>query len=1019
MVHLTRSCRWLVCGFLILNLAALALGLDPSKSLSQYAHDRWDPARGFLGGAVYAICQSGDGYLWIGTERGLVRFDGFHFTLLPRPILNAAPLGPVRGLVSDAEGNLWIRLDGTRVIRYREGKFDDASMQFDLGEISFTAMSPDNEGGILLSGLGSRILRYHGGAIESIADSTEMADTAIALGRTRDQRVWIGTRDNGLFRVDGGRVVHVSNDFANQKINALSPAKDGGIWLGTDNGIKYLDRGGILVRKVPMSFDHFQIFSMVLDHDANLWAGTDQGLLRINRNGVVSIAQRNKSLNQSVTAVYEDRDGDLWAGDSQGIERLRDGIFTTYSTSDGLPPKNNGPIYADSDGSTWFAPVSGGLYWLKDGHVSHVSSASLDNDVIYSIGGGGGEIWVGRQRGGLTVLTKNGELFATRTYSLRDGLAQNSVFAVLRDHDGGVWAGTVSAGVSRFKNNVFKSYSTADGLPSNAINSIVEASDGTVWLATPSGLCSFTNGHWLTRNTRDGLPSADIRSIFEDSKHVLWIATSNGLAFLESGHIAAPHYLPESLREQIFGITEDGLGHLWFATSDHVIEVSRDQLLHGQMTESDVQSFGTADGLEWVEGVRRDRSLVEDTLGRVWISLNHGLAMADPKLTQSSAIPVRVRIESMASDGQEIKLDGTPKVPAGSRSITFTFAGTYLSAPERIRFRYKLDGADQGWSAPVDLKQVVYRNLEPGTYRFHVVASNNLGLWNGPETSIPFLIDRAFWETWWFRVSCLLVFVWMALAFYRLRMHQLAHRMDILFQERLGERTRIAQELHDTLLQSFQGLMFRFQTVEEMLPNRPAAAREVLEGALDLADRALMESRDAIKDIRSSPSANRDLAKALNALMAEVNEEVSASNREAPEFSVIVVGRPQSVRTVLRAEILRIAREAIRNSFRHAHAGRIETEIAYEELLFRLRFRDDGTGVEPGVLERGRRAGHWGLVGMEERAKRVGGQLDVWSKPGAGTEVELRIPGQIAYEALPARKLFRVFRRKANQDHDE
>jgi signal transduction histidine kinase len=180
-----------------------------------------------------------------------------------------------------------------------------------------------------------------------------------------------------------------------------------------------------------------------------------------------------------------------------------------------------------------------------------------------------------------------------------------------------------------------------------------------------------------------------------------------------------------------------------------------------------------------------------------------------------------------------------------------------------------------------------------------------------------------------------------------------------------------------------------------------------------------MESRDAIKDIRSSPSANRDLAKALNALMAEVNEEVSASNRETPEFSVIVVGRPQSVRTVLRAEILRIAREAIRNSFRHAHAGRIETEIAYEELLFRLRFRDDGTGVEPGVLERGRRAGHWGLVGMEERAKRVGGQLDVWSKPGAGTEVELRIPGQIAYEALPARKLFRVFRRKANQDHDE
>jgi ligand-binding sensor domain-containing protein/signal transduction histidine kinase len=1019
MIHLTRNRGWLIFGCLILCLAAPALGLDPSKTLSQYAHDRWDPARGFVGGAVYAICQSADGYLWIGTEQGLVRFDGFHFTLLPRPIPNAAPLGPVRGLVSDAEGNLWIRLDGTRLVRYRDGRFEDASVQFDLGEISFTAMSPDNEGGLLLSGLGSRTLRYDGGTIVTIADSTEMAGTVISLGRTRDQRVWIGTRDDGLFRVDGGRVVHVSMDFANLKINALTPAKDGGIWIGTDRGIKYLDRSGILVRRVPASFDHLQIFSMVLDHDANLWAGTDQGLLRINRNGVASIDQWNKALDQEATAVYEDRDGDLWVGDSQGLERLRDGTFTTYSTADGLPPKNNGPIYTDSDGRTWFAPVSGGLYWLKDGHVSHVSIAGLDNDVIYSISGGGGEIWVGRQRGGITVLRKSGEPFATRTYSVTDGLAQNSVFAVHRDRDGSVWAGTLSAGVSRLKNGVFRSYSTDDGLPSNAINSIVEASDGTIWLATPSGLCSFANGHWLTRNTQDGLPSVDIRSIFEDSNHVLWIATSNGLAFLASGRIGVPHFLPESLREQIFGITEDGLGHLWFATSDHVIQVSRDQLLHGPMTESDVQSFGTEDGLDWIEGVRRDRSLVADSLGRVWISLNHGLAEADPKLTQSSAIPVSVRMESMASDGLEIKLGDSPKVPAGNHSITFTFAGTCLSAPERIRFRYKLEGADQGWSDPVDLKQVIYSNLGPGTYRFHVVASNNLGLWNGPETSVSFLIDRTFWQTLWFRVSCLMAFVLMTLAFYRLRMHQLAHRMDTLFQERLGERTRIAQELHDTLLQSFQGLMFRFQTVEEMLPNRPADAREALGAALNLADQALMESRDAIKDIRSSPSANRDLAKALNALMAEVGEEVNASNRDAPEFSVIVVGRPQSVGPVLRAEILRIAREAIRNSFRHAHAGRIETEIAYEEPLFRLRFRDDGRGIDPGVLERGKRAGHWGLVGMEERAKRVGGQLDVWSKVGAGTEVELRIPGQIAYEALPTRTFFQIFRRKAKQNHDE
>jgi len=1019
MLHWTCNRRWLISACVLLCLAASALGLDPSKSLSQYAHDRWDSARGFLGGTVYAICQSADGYLWIGTERGLVRFDGFHFTLLARPIPNEPPLGPVRGLVSDAEGNLWIRLDGSRLLWYHDGRFDDAAVQFDLEDIRFTAMSSDSAGGVLLSGLGSRTLRYHQGKIETIADSRKMEGTIISLSRTPDQRIWIGTRDYGLFQVDQGRSVHISKNFANQKINALTPANGGGIWIGTDNGIKYLDSSGNLVRRVPASFDHFQIFSLAPDQEGNLWAGTDHGLLRINRDGDVSIDARTKAADREVTAVYEDHDGDLWIGDSQGIERIRDGTFTTYSTADGLPARDNGPIYADSDGRTWFAPASGGLYWLRDGHVGHVPNADLDKDVIYSISGGEGELWLGRQRGGITVLTKSGELFGSRTYSMKDGLAQNSVFAIHRNRDGDVWAGTVSAGVSRLRNGVFKSYSTADGLPSNAINSIVESSDGTIWLATPNGLTSFSNGRWSTRGTQQGLPSADIRSIFEDSNHVLWIATSNGLALMVSKHIAIPRHLPESLREQIFGITEDAVGHLWFATSDHVVQVNRDQLRHGSITEPDVQSFGTEDGLEWIEGVRRERSLVADSLGRVWISLNRGIAETDPKLTQSSAIPVSVRMESMASDGQEIKLDASPKIPTGSRSITFTFAGTCLSAPDRIRFRYRLDGADQGWSDTVDSRQVIYRNLTPGPYRFHVVASNSLGLWNGPETSVAFVVNRTFWQAWWFRASCVLVFLLMSLAFYRLRMHQLAQRMDRLFQERLAERTRIAQELHDTLLQSFQGLMFRFQTAEEMLPSRPAEARKALGSALDLADEALMESRDAIKDIRTTPSTNRDLAKALNALMAEVNDEVNASSLEAPQFSVIVTGRPQTVRPVLRAEILRIAREALRNSFRHAHARRIETEIAYGEPLFRLRLRDDGAGIDPGILERGSRAGHWGLVGMEERAKRVGGQLDVWSKLGAGTEVELRIPGQIAYDVLPAGKFARIFRRKANQNRDE
>jgi len=299
-----------------------------------------------------------------------------------------------------------------------------------------------------------------------------------------------------------------------------------------------------------------------------------------------------------------------------------------------------------------------------------------------------------------------------------------------------------------------------------------------------------------------------------------------------------------------------------------------------------------------------------------------------------------------------------------------------------------------------------------------VVASNSQGLWNGPESSIPILIDRFFWQTWWFRLMSLMVLGLGTLAVYRLRMHQLSKRMDSLFQERLAERTRIAQELHDTLLQSFQGLMLRFQTVDEMLPNRPEDAKQILEGALDRADQALSESRDAIKDIRSPETLSLDLARELNAMMADLNLEARASGGRGPEFGVIVAGSRQTVRPILRAEILRIAREGLRNAFSHGNANRIETEMTYDPHHFYLRIRDDGVGIDPSILENGRRTGHWGLVGMAERAKRIGGQLDVWSKLGAGTEVELRLSGRIAYESAPHRSGFRIFRRRTSQNRD-
>jgi signal transduction histidine kinase len=670
-------------------------------------------------------------------------------------------------------------------------------------------------------------------------------------------------------------------------------------------------------------------------------------------------------------------------------------MFTGYSARQGLRSENNGPVYVDSEDRTWFAPPSGGLYWLKDRQIGHVTVAGLDQDVVYSITGGGGEIWVGRQHGGLTVLKKNGDSFAAHTYTESDGLAQNSVSSVHRSRDGTVWAGTVSAGISKLSskssNAAFTNYSVADGLASSAVFSIVEGDNGTMWFATPSGLSSFDGGKWKNYAAADGLPSSNIRSIFEDSKHVLWIATAEGLAFLASGRVNVPAYLTDSLREEILGITEDKLGSLWIVTSDHVLQVSRDRLLEGLLTDSDVLSYGTGNGLPGSGGVRRDRSVVADAHGRIWISLTGGLATADPAATARRAIPVSVRIESISAGGRPVPGDpSTPlKLASGTRSITVNYASSNLSIPQRIRFRYRLDKSDQGWSDDVALRQVVYTNLGPGSYQIRIVASNGMGLWNGPETVIQFSIAPAFWQTWWFRLLSVLALGLAGLGLYRLRFYQLSQEMNLRFQERLAERSRIAQELHDTLLQGVLSASLQLDVVEDQTPE-DSPTKPLLKRILQLMGQVIDEGRIALRGLRAPDGNALDIETAFSRVRQEF-----ATNEKAT-YRVLALGASRPLRPMIRDEVYRIGHEAVVNSFRHSRAANIEVEVEYADTHLRVLVRDDGIGIDPRILKDGRE-GHWGLTGMRERSERIGANLRLRSRIGAGTEVELTVSRAVAF----------------------
>jgi ligand-binding sensor domain-containing protein len=1002
--------KGLISGIVLLCLVNAAFGLDPTRRISQYVHDTWGGDKGFIGGRIYAIRQSADGYLWIGTERGLVRFDGSKFTLIQRPLPDSPPIGPVRGLVTDASGNLWIRLEGPRMLLYHDGKFEDPYARFDLQGIIFTATVSDYEGRVILSGLGEQTFRYEDGRLETIAGAAQNPGIVTSLAVTRDQSIWLGTQDNGLFRLSQGHISKVAQELKDSKINALLPAVTGGLWIGTDNGIHLWDGGALATLNLPSSLRQLQILAMARDNDENVWVGTNHGIVRITPSGTVSLDELNTKPGSEVTAIYEDLDGDIWFGGSRRLERLRNGMLTTYSTSDGLPSSGIGSVYADSTGRIWFAPLSGGLYWMREGQVGHITVDGLEHDVVYSISGGDGEVCVGRQDGGLTVLTGKGDSFTARTYTQADGLAQNSVYSVHRDRDGTIWAGTVSAGVSRLKGGKFTNYSDSTGLPSNAVNSIVEGFDSTTWLATPSGLASFANGHWRNYAIRDGLPSSIVRTIFEDTKHVLWIVTSDGLAYISSGKIKVPVRLPEVLREQIFGVAEDGMGSLWLTTSDHVLRVNRDRLLSDSLSDTDVQSYGIDDGLQEVEDAGRDRTVVADRQGRIWISSKSGLSVADPIVISQNSVPVKVRIESMSAGGSQVNVQNHIKIPSGIQSITLNYGSTKLSVPERTRFRYKLDGSDQGWSDIVASRQVVYKNLGPGSYLFHIVASNGVGLWNGPETSVPFVIEPAFWQTWWFRLACLAGCCLGIFAIYRLRIHQLTRRLNVGFQERLAERTRIAQELHDTLLQGVLSASLQLDIAEDQLPEG-SPTKPLLKRVLQLMGTVTEEGRNALRGLRATETDNQS----LETTFSKMRQEFSLDDKT--DFRVIRVtadSATRPLRPMVRDEVYRIGREALLNAFMHAHANRIEVEVEYASRHLRILVRDDGRGIDPQVLHSGRR-GHWGLVGIRERSKRIGANLRLRSRIGAGTEVDLTVPGSIAFEKGlngPISQWFRWLRRE-------
>jgi signal transduction histidine kinase/ligand-binding sensor domain-containing protein len=958
--------------------------------MSQYVRDEWTGDRGFPGGPVHAVTQTTDGYLWIGAEKGLVRFDGLTFRLIePKGIPNTAPA--VLGVVSAPDGSVWARLRGVTLLRYQHEAFENILTTLGDPESVVTAMERGRDNSILAATLGRGAMISRNGRVDTIVATNGLPGSSfvISMAQSSNGEFWLGTRGAGVVRVQGTRVTRLTDGLPDLKVNSVLALDVANVWIGTDKGVVRWTGTEISRSGIPGELTNLQALAMIRDRAGNVWiaAGSD-GLVRVDDRGLVSRSESNSGPSPNVSSVFEDRDGNIWVGTDRGIERWRDPPFTSFSTAQGLPPSAVGPVYVDDRGRAWFAPTSGGLFWIEDGVVGRLGEAGLDHDVVYSIAGAGDDVWVGRQRGGVTRLRRSATGWSAMRLTEAEGLPQNSVYAVAVARDGALWAGTLSAGASRIVNGAVTTFTNASGLASNTITSIAEGLDGTIWFGTPGGLSAFSRGSWRTYTTRDGLPSNDVNTVFVGPRGIVWAGTTDGLAFVQDGQLRTCRGMPGALRASIFGLTIDQSGSLWLNTTDRVFRVDRDPLLRCEVTERHVREYGLADGLLAVDSMKRHRTLVTDSRGRVWLALNRGISVADPAHADAQTLPALTHVESMSADGGPVDLDGAITIPAGRRRIAFVYTGLSLSVPERVRYRYRLDGIENGWSEPTADRQIVYTNLGYGQYRFRVIASNGDGLWNGSEASLAFEIRPMLWQIRWVQAAAVVIALAAAVGLYRLRLRQLSHQLNVRFDERLAERTRIAQELHDTLLQGFVSASMQLHVAVDRLPEdspaKPAFAR-----ALALMSRVIEEGRNAVRGLRSSGEAHD-----LEHVFSGVQSELAVGQTTA--YRVIVEGSPRPLNPAVRDDVYRIGREGLVNAFRHSGAKAVEIEIEYAPSELRLFVRDDGRGIDPQIARTGA-TGHWGIAGMKERAARIGGSLTIRSRAAAGTEIELRVPGRAAF----------------------
>jgi signal transduction histidine kinase/ligand-binding sensor domain-containing protein len=977
---LTRSFCAAACWLL---LTAQAKAFDSNKPLTEYTHTVWTHRDGIPSAFIYSMAQTRDGYLWLATTDGLVRFDGVRFVHWRPKTGHTELLGVVRSLGASRDGSLWI---GTAAGLVGHIRGDDLTT-FSVGAPA-EAMLEDRDGTLWVA-TENRILRFRAATQEQIGAAITLPG-AFLSGPLQDQNgfMWLSTSKE---------VVHLDPaDLQGRLLKSaegifwLSEDTSGAIWMTSTNGSTQRVGEGRLSSGTGRARKTLEVHTVLRDSTGNTWIGTlGQGLARLRaaspRSEIERFSHSDGLSGDFVWCLLEDREHNVWVGTENGLNRFRDEKVTTLTRSEGLASDNVSALAAGADGAIW-ASTPIGIDRIDGEHRDFslngisVSGLFVDRENTVWAGTNRGvarmengrwrylSVPMGNQLTGVTVITEDGAngvwLFDSHKglYRWADGhitdfsqeplLKDKSIQAAQADASGRVWFGLFEGSVVVFDGTRFNAYSEPDGLTGGSVNAVYIDDQATVWIASERGLSRFNGQRFVTWDTANGLPG----------ERVLWVLA-------------------------------DSVGRLWLGYSTGVACVSRSELDHAARDPSYRVAYRFLDDGDGLKG-NPDRGwqspAVRASDGKLWFRTSEGVAVIDPRRLAINSVPPPVQVERLVADGDVIDAARPIRLRPLTRNVEIDYTALSLAEPRKVLFRYKLEGFDSDWRDAGTRRQVFYTNLPPRAFRLRVLACNNDGVWNESGATLDFTLLPAFYQTHAFLVLCALALIILSWGAYRFRVWQVTTHLRDRFEERLKERTRLAQELHDNLIQDVMGISLQIEVTDELVP-ADSPAKQSLERALRLCKSALEAGRRALNDLRSAPLSAGDLVKSFSELADEFAGDAGTL------IDVVVEGRERPLNAMTGNDVMQVGRQAIANALQHAHARKIHVLLSYGERLLQIQVQDNGCGMDEDSLN-SPCPGHYGIAGMKERAERLGGSLSIGSVVGEGTEVNLAVPANLAYQ---------------------